>query len=719
MSEAEKPKKGTSTTTVDDLGRDFSASSESRESHTDSWRVRPELPTPGDSIEDSGRETDSDDLVGRIVAERYLVERLLGSGGMGAVYAAQHTQLKKLVALKILHGAMSSNEEVVARFEREAVAAGRLVHPGIVAATDFGRLEDGSFYLALEFVDGQSLAELLDDEKTLSPARAVGIAIQINDALCAAHGEDIVHRDMKPENVMLVRGEDGEDYVKVVDFGIAKIRLDEEHQEGLTRAGLVFGTPEYMSPEQAMGNEADARSDLYGVGMLLYEMLAGSSPFREEDVTAMLTAQIKQPPPPLSEDIPSEVRDVVMRLLSKDPDERPQSADELAEELFQIAEGLGWALPSPRTSTGTRTDRRRQPSNPPRARQGSTPFRSKLGSTRTRSTPPASGPKKRSMLLPVLGLGVGVVIGAAAMLTNTEVVPTEEMREKAERIDAEAQLIADASAGDRDAISELRRLTTSKQRELEEAGLITVSEKRADHASSSDRNEEASVGEKGETPRAAGATEERPLVVSPQADERVAEQANRYMVLGRGYSVIKHFSAAVEMYRLAVRLDPHLSQDTELLLDIRSAIAARDAVDDALDFALHALGSHGADLIFDVYLDHLGEAGMTPVVARAMRIAKSDELMEQATPELQIALRLQSAKYCAQYRDIIPDAAKYADERSLQKLKALQHTRGCGTDGKNDCFICLRRDDVPLDEAIVRSESHPSPGFLEEDAPSP
>jgi tetratricopeptide (TPR) repeat protein len=283
------------------------------------------------------------------------------------------------------------------------------------------------------------------------------------------------------------------------------------------------------------------------------------------------------------------------------------------------------------------------------------------------------------------------------MLTNTEVVPSEEMREEGERIDAEAQLIVDATGGDRDAISELRKLTTIKQRELAEAGLMALDE---------------------QLPEAPVDPAKPPIVPPLEADERVAEQANRYMVLGRGYSVIKHYSAAVEMYREAVQLDPHLSQDTELLLDIRAAIAARDAVDDAIDFALNSLGAHGADLIFDVYLDHLGQVGMTPVVARAMRLAKSAELMEHATPELQVALRLEVAKYCAQYRDIIPDAVEFADDRSLAKLEALEHTRSCGADAKNDCFICLRRDDVPLKEAIARAKSHPSPGFLK-DEPSP
>jgi hypothetical protein len=269
------------------------------------------------------------------------------------------------------------------------------------------------------------------------------------------------------------------------------------------------------------------------------------------------------------------------------------------------------------------------------------------------------------------------------MLANDEVVPSEQLRQNSERLDAEAQLMDDAGGGDREAISALRKITVAEQTALEKAGLIAKEGAQA--------APDAARGEAG--------------------DERIAAQANRYLVLGGGYSAIKHDSAAIEMYRQAVRLDPHLSEDTELLIGVRTAIAARDAVEDGLDFALHQLGAPGADLIYDVYLDYLGQVGMTPVVARSMRIAQSDELMTHATPELQIALRLDKAKLCGEFRDILPDAAKFADQRSLAKLEALEVTRGCGTGGTNDCFICLRKDDVPLALAVARARAHPAPTF--------
>lgn len=653
-----------------------------RDSCTDSWRVR-----EGTEVE----EEDSDVLVGQVVAQRYRILGLLGRGGMGAVYLAEHTELLKRVALKVLHRYMSTNEEVVARFEREAIAAGRLAHPSIVAATDFGRLLDGSFYLALEFIDGKSLAEVLAENGPLEERRGVALAFQINDALCAAHDAGIVHRDLKPDNVLLVSMEDGRELVKVVDFGIAKLSLDEDHQEGLTRAGLVFGTPEYMSPEQAMGHTVDARSDLYGVGMLLYEMLSGSSPFKAQEVTEMLAKQITEPPPPLPESVAPRLRDLVLWLLQKDPDERPESAARLAEELTDIATSLEYSLPPPRTSSGARPEGSRKPGVTQVARPSS------FGeSMRDLSLRPVSvGKAKIPIWIPFVALFVGVALGVGVMLLNKKDLPSPTKVEARVIVDEELQLLVDASTGDRDAIFELRKLTTATQKDLEESGVLhkTTTGGVADEK-----------------------TEGKQSAAPVLANEAVSKQAYRYFVLGRGYSIIKHFSAAVEMYREAVRLDPHLSEESELLLDVREAIAARDATDDGLDFARSSLGAHGADIIYDVYLDYLGEAGMTPVVARAMKLARSEELLEHATPALKIALRLEQAKYCAEYRDIIPDAVLHADDRSLAKLRALQLTRGCGNQAMNDCFVCLRKEDIDLDAAVLRAKTHPSPSFLSQNA---
>ncbi len=622
------------------------------------------VPVP--RVQEIASEPTPDPWLGTLVAERYQVQELIGRGGMGAVYRAEHVHMKKLVALKILHPSMSVNPEVVARFEREAVAAGRLQHPGVVTATDFGNLGNGVFYIALEFVDGSSLSEVIAESGKMDEERALGIAYQMTAALSAAHAEGIVHRDLKPENVMLVRTDDDEDFVKVLDFGIAKMRIEEDAQQSLTRAGLVFGTPEYMSPEQAMGHDADPRSDVYAVGMILYEMLAGHSPFRADDVTAMLTAQITEPAPPL-EGVSPPLAALIERLLEKDPDRRPLDAQALSDELFAVMQQLTYRPPSPRTSAGTRLEARRSSVDRREVRRSFAAGAIKQVHNIS-VVPVGIGSKKVPLWIPIVALLAGGIAGV--FLVNKKQVPlppSHPTMEQAQEIDPEDQLLIEVRAGDRDAMAELRKLSVVDQKTLDE-----------------------------------GASD----------PELVNKQVARYLALGRGYSVIKHSEAAVEMYRAAVALDAHSAQDPELLIDVRSALGAQDAVEDGLDFALEHLGAHGADLIYDVYLDNLGQPGMTPVVARAMRLVNGKEILEHATPALKVALQLQEAKVCAEYREIIPEAAEHADDRSLQKLRALRTRRGCGTFGNKDCFVCLRSDEVPLEEAVQRAETHASPTFL-------
>jgi tRNA A-37 threonylcarbamoyl transferase component Bud32 len=264
--------------------------------------------------------------VGTVVAGRYRVERLLGTGGMGAVYRAEHVHMRKTVALKVLHRELASVNEVVARFEREAIAAARIEHPNVVAASDFGKLEDGSFYLALEYVDGKSLRELVA-KGPLPTERVVEIARQTALALSAAHGAEIIHRDLKPDNVMLLPEPDGTSRVKVLDFGIARVALpnapDATH---LTRVGVVMGTVAYMSPEQATGQAVDGRTDLYSLGVMMYEMIAGRQPFEAELASQVLARQLVEPPPPLPSSTPPALALLVLDLLAKAPADRPASA---------------------------------------------------------------------------------------------------------------------------------------------------------------------------------------------------------------------------------------------------------------------------------------------------------------------------------------------------------------------------------------------------------
>ncbi len=268
-------------------------------------------------------------LIGSTISDRYRIETILGAGGMGAVYRAEHLLLNKAVAIKVLHPEMSGVTEVVARFEREAKAAAHIEHPHVAAATDFGRLDDGSFFLVLEYIEGKSLREELE-QGPLAPARAAHIVRQILSGLIRAHGAGIVHRDLKPENVMLVLRDGDPDFVKILDFGIAKVESAAAQKVGatkaLTQAGLVYGTPEYMAPEQALGQEVDARADLYAVGVMLYEMLTGHRPFVADDPVRLLGMVISQDVPPMDVEVPPELERVTMSLLARLRDDRVPDA---------------------------------------------------------------------------------------------------------------------------------------------------------------------------------------------------------------------------------------------------------------------------------------------------------------------------------------------------------------------------------------------------------
>ncbi len=279
--------------------------------------------------------------VGDVVAERYRIDALLGQGGMGAVYRAEHLHLRKTLALKVLLPEWSSMPEVVARFEREAIAASNIQSPHVVAATDFGRLPSGSFFLVMEFVAGGTLRSLLDSG-ALETARALRIVRGIVSGLQAAHALGIVHRDMKPENVMLIERDGDPDFVKLLDFGIAKVSgFGDASGEGgasgvLTRVGAVIGTPDYMAPEQAMGQAIDARTDLYSVGVILFEMLAGKRPFAGEAVTVLrqhVLAEVPELPVSAPSNVAPRIAAMVRRLLAKDVANRFASATELLEAI--------------------------------------------------------------------------------------------------------------------------------------------------------------------------------------------------------------------------------------------------------------------------------------------------------------------------------------------------------------------------------------------------
>ncbi len=310
---------------------------------------------PHDGTRLEAAPTPANPLIGALVAGRYRVVKRVGEGGMGEVFLALHEAIEKRVAIKVLKAEYSLKPDVAARFLQEARSSSRIKHPSVVDVFDFGQLDDGRFFLVLEFLEGHDLGAEIAKRGRLPIARVVELMLQVTSALAAAHDSGIVHRDMKPENIFL----EGE-RAKIVDFGIAKVR---ELGEGsfadsptelagavparkLTKAGTVFGTPEYMAPEQASGREVDGRADLYACGCILYELLCGKVPFQGDSVVHTLTLHITEPLPPLRSvapwiDLSPALEAVVARALEKEPARRYASMREFGEALAATPEAAG------------------------------------------------------------------------------------------------------------------------------------------------------------------------------------------------------------------------------------------------------------------------------------------------------------------------------------------------------------------------------------------
>jgi serine/threonine protein kinase/flagellar basal body-associated protein FliL len=286
--------------------------------------------------------TQTTGLIGKSLQDKYRIEEELGSGGMCDVYRAIHLGMGKEVAVKVLKPALAADETIARRFEQEARAASRIHHPHAINVTDYGIDGGGTPFIVMEFVKGPTLGELLRKQGALSVERSANILRQACGALDEAHSVGVVHRDIKPDNIIIAEY-DGSDWVEVVDFGVAKVLEDVKGRSNLTGANIIVGTPRYMSPEQCEEKPVDARSDIYSLGVVLYEMLSGEGPFKGDSSTRLLVAHASEPPAPLSEkrpDLPANLAAVVMRALEKDPALRPQSAGEFARE-FEEAAGLG------------------------------------------------------------------------------------------------------------------------------------------------------------------------------------------------------------------------------------------------------------------------------------------------------------------------------------------------------------------------------------------
>jgi eukaryotic-like serine/threonine-protein kinase len=294
-----------------------------------------------------GKRQGGDPLVGRTLEDRYEVVRRLGEGAMGAVYEVRHLRLGKPFAMKVIHAELAQVEEFVERFEREALSCSRLAHPNCISVTDFGRASSGELFLVMEYVQGQPLNELIQ-KKPLPVGKALEVTRQLLVGLHHAHQQGIIHRDIKPENVMQVEGEGGSWRVKILDFGIAKVPMGDQKGKQLTKAGVVFGTPEYMAPEQALVADVDARADIYAAAVMLWRMLTGKPLFEGDGPVEILSAKLSHTAPSLEQVAPGlfsqRLQDFLARALEREPSARFADASEMLEALREIENELGRGL---------------------------------------------------------------------------------------------------------------------------------------------------------------------------------------------------------------------------------------------------------------------------------------------------------------------------------------------------------------------------------------
>jgi serine/threonine-protein kinase len=619
-------------------------------------------------------------LVGVVLSGRYLIERLIGEGGMGAVYQAQHTHMRKRLAVKVLHPEMSRMTEVVARFEREAMAAAHIEHPNVAAATDFGKLEDGSFFLVLEYVEGSSLRDAIAAAR-LELGRALHITRQIASALGRAHALGIVHRDLKPENVMLVSREGDGDFVKVLDFGIAKVpvgAIGESKQPGqaLTQLGMVYGTPEYMAPEQALGQDVDPRADLYALGVITFEMLTGNRPFEHESKVTLLGMHVTAAIPKMRErvpeaNIPVEVDAIVTRLLAKESTARFADARELIDAIDgvstqlaaagRIAEPLApMSMGSPRPSladsnaSGPRSALALQPTGLAQPAHVSQPgLPSLVGQSMgyvLKGAPAWLTPRR----MIVAGGGVGLVVILLVVL-----------------------LVTGGSHGG-----------TAPVASGSGSAIVTVPPAPPDPAV-----DEVVVAAQAKIDKGDFATAIDELT---GVESKPPDRADVHALLERAYTGVRNTPSAMREAGLWLAIAPDAAADLKLQEDVRNAALVKDGQDDAFALLESRMGMRGIDILYDIAYGASGKL-YPQAAARAKRSLDMQDVRGRASPALAVLLQFRDAKTCDAKHDLLDDARDKGDARMIAQLQPYQAARGCGFLGRSDCWPCMHRDHMLTD----------------------
>lgn len=629
-----------------------------------------------------------DSWIGRMISGRYRVIELIAKGGMGAVYLGEHVHLRKRVAIKTLLPEAAAEPQLIARFEREAIVGAHIEHPHVAGAMDFGQEPDGTHFLVLEYVRGQSLAREIDTQGPLEVTRALRIARELALALQGIHEKDIVHRDIKPANVMLTT--DG-DTAKLVDFGFAKLRTDRlstidaddpvlASQRDLTLVGTVFGTVSYMPPEIARGMaHLDARADLYALGVTLYEMLAGVPPFTAKSEAELFHAIVSSPPPPIGERapgvrVPDALEAVVLRLLEKNPDARYQTASELLDALDAVAEECA-----------------RVPSS-------AEPSAAPLDEAGAKSAPAPPLAMQKTMLLrdsEVLVIAPPEMGGPAIQQAHPLVLSIQgAFRHVAEGVQAGMQGVNRAL--DRGAARFLPKRWLARlspgARRLALVGpplvLLTACVLWLGSAGSSEAAAPEVVGATAPADVEQAPPSERPRAidgVGPDGWRERLVQAAEAKLYNQGADA---FLALGHLDRERLREPRTRAAAVAVIVGI--AFERNERADAVFEALTGRFGEVGLELLYEIVRSKRG----TQAYQRTVPLLDDPKLLGRASPGLQVAFALLRAN-CPGKRELFDRAVRDGDERVLTELKALKYAK-CSRRTDPCCF----REDKALTEAI-------------------
>ena len=620
------------------------------------------MPRPSEDAPNEGeaKSAPDDPLLGQVISERYRITKLLATGGVSAVYLGQHVHMLKHVAIKVLDANAEKLPEFVARFRREAVAGAHVQHPNIASTTDFGKLEDGSYFLVQEYVPGQTLTGVIARGR-LPPARAVAITRKLAAALGAAHDVGIIHRDLKPSNVILVDGTD--DVIKLIDFGFAKLNFSDVPtlapppdepivpEKLLTQAGVVLGTVAYMAPEVALGMSAvDQRSDLYALGLILYELLAGLHPFDATDPVRLFLQQRTVPPPPIATrapgaSVPPELEKVVTRLLEKDPKDRYGSAAEVIAALDAAMLSVAFEAVPELATAGS-------------AAASSSEGQSLPSSVRGEGDGDASAPVSASGK-DAAAYGLDRARGLAESLAT--------FFDRVTRHPAIAKWVAMLPADGR-----FPRWAYVALPALGVAFIVLIlmlrgpSASDAQEAGPSARTESVGL----DTPPASSGAREVTMEVA-------GLDASGWRMNLRNAARRKEWPAASEAVLTLLRLDHSAFRDHDVQGALRNTAAGlEDAGGEAADKFFETLstraGAEGLDLIYDIARFRT----TTKAGKRATEILRRPDVMIAASPALKVLFDYREAS-CVGRRDLFTRMAEQGDERALGELVA-QRDADCG-----------------------------------------